>query len=120
VNILVVEDHGDTRTVLSGLLQHCGFETVGANSLAEGLKLLGQTRVDVLLSDLGLPDGNGLDLVAEAKKLQPGLFAIALTARASQEDLEQGARAGFDHYLTKPFDFHQLRTILNSRRESAA
>ncbi len=120
VNILVVEDHGDTRTVLSGLLQHCGFDTVSANSVAEGLKLLAQTQVDVLLSDLGLPDGNGLELVAEAKKLQPGLVAIALTARASEQDIEEGERAGFDHYLTKPFDFHQLRTILNSRRESAA
>ena len=106
--------------MLSGLLQHCGFDTVSANSVGEGLKLLAQTRVDVLLSDLGLPDGNGLDLVAEAKKLQPGLVAIALTARSSEQDFEQGQRAGFDHYLTKPFDFHQLRTILNSRRGSAA
>ena len=120
MNILVVEDHGDTRTVLSGLLQHCGYTTVTANSVAGGLKLLAQRPFDVLLSDVGLPDGNGLELVTKAKKLQPGLIAIALTARGSEHDHELGRRAGFDHYLTKPFDFHQLRTILNSRRESAA
>ncbi len=106
--------------MLSGLLQHCGHNPISANSVTEALELLAHNQVDVLLSDLGLPDGDGLELVAQAKKMQPGLTAIALTARGSEHDLELGERAGFDHYLTKPFDFHQLRTILNSRGEAAA
>ncbi|MFL6590388.1 MAG: response regulator [Chthoniobacterales bacterium] len=120
MNILLVEDHCDTRKVLSGLLQHCGHNPVSANGVAEALDLLARTEVEVLLSDLGLPDGDGLELVAKAKELHPGLIAIALTARGSERDVEQGERAGFDHYLTKPFDFHQLRTILDSSRDSAA
>ena len=120
MNILVVEDHGDTRTVLSGLLEHCGHSAVTANGFADALKVLARNPVDVLLSDLGLPDGDGLELVGKAKKLHPGLTAIALTARSSDKDHQLGERAGFDHYLTKPFDFHQLRTILDSSRKSAA
>ncbi|MEY2547744.1 MAG: two-component system, OmpR family, response regulator QseB, partial [Verrucomicrobiota bacterium] len=69
---------------------------------------------------LGLPDGDGLDLVAKAKALQPKIKTIALTARGSQSDYERGKKAGFDHYLTKPFDFHELRTLLSLVRKSAA
>lgn len=75
-----------------------------------------------LLSDLGLPDGDGLDLVTKTKAIQPKLKAIALTARESVYRL--GQRAGFDYYLTKPFDFHELRSVLavcvNRRRRRAS
>lgn len=106
--------------MLSTLLKHCGYETISATSVAEALDRLGDAPVDVLLSDLGLPDGDGLNLVARAKAVQPELIAIALTGRGSDNDLELGEKAGFDHYLTKPFDFHQLRTILGQPQTSAA
>jgi DNA-binding response OmpR family regulator len=53
-----------------------------------------------------------LDVVAKAKKLNPDIKAIALTARDSDDDYRVGFDAGFDHYLTKPFDFGELRTLL--------
>jgi DNA-binding response OmpR family regulator len=120
VNILLVEDHPDTRRVLSTLLGRSGHEILTANGVGDALQLLANMRVNVLLSDLGLPDGDGLDLVARAKSLQPKIKTIALTARGSHEDYELGKKAGFDHYLTKPFDFHELRTLLNLVRKSAA
>jgi DNA-binding response OmpR family regulator len=120
VNILLVEDHTDTRRVLSSLLGRSGHEILTAGGVDDALKLLANMRVNVLLSDLGLPDGDGLDLVAKAKSLQPKIKTIALTARGSQKDYELGKKAGFDHYLTKPFDFHELRTLLNLVRKSAA
>jgi DNA-binding response OmpR family regulator len=120
VNILLVEDHADTRRVLSTLLGRSGHEIITATGVADALQLLANMRVNVLLSDLGLPDGDGLDLVARAKSLQPKIKTIALTARGSQKDYELGKKAGFDHYLTKPFDFHELRTLLNLVRKSAA
>ena len=119
VNILLVEDHNDTRRVLSTLLGRSGHEILTAKGVTDALELLARTRVNVLLSDLGLPDGDGLDLVAKAKTLQPKLRAIALTARGSEKDYQVGKKAGFDHYLTKPFDFHELRTLLNVVRKSA-
>jgi DNA-binding response OmpR family regulator len=120
VNILLVEDHSDTRRVLSSLLGRSGHEILTASGVTDAVKLLENVRVNVLLSDLGLEDGDGLDLVAKAKSLQPKIKTIALTARGSQKDYDLGKKAGFDHYLTKPFDFHELRSLLSMVRKSAA
>ncbi|HEX8077703.1 MAG TPA: response regulator [Chthoniobacterales bacterium] len=119
VNILLVEDHTDTRRVLSSLLGRSGHEIITAKGVSDALQLLANMRVNVLLSDLGLPDGDGLELVAKAKELQPTISAVALTARGSEADHERGRRAGFDHYLTKPFDFHELRTLLSVLKTAA-
>lgn len=70
-------------------------------------------RFDVLIRDLNLPDGDGIDLVREAKHKQQ-LKAIALTGRASSEERNMGLTAGFDYYLTKPVDFRQLREAISS------
>jgi len=112
VNILLVEDHSDSREVLSSLLTHCGHEVTTAANIEDALILLGHLRFEVLPSDIGLPDGNGLELVAEAKKRQPWKKTIALTACEQNGDRELGLQAGFDEYLTKPFDFHLLRSLL--------
>jgi CheY-like chemotaxis protein len=112
VNILLVEDHSDSREVLSNLLTHCGHDVTTAANLQDALVLLGHLRFEVLVSDIGLPDGSGLELVAEAKKRQPWKKTVALTARAQNGEKELGLQAGFDEYLTKPFDFHLLRSLL--------
>ena len=83
-----------------------------APTAAEALAFLGRERIHVLLCDLGLPDGDGLQVVAKAKQLNPDVKAIALTARDSDNDYRAGFDAGFDHYLTKPFDFAELRSLL--------
>ena len=120
MNILIVEDHQDTRRVLSNLLGRGDHEVISASGATEALQLLANMRVNVLLSDIGLQDGDGLDLVAKAKTLQPKIKAIALTGRTSAKDHERGRQAGFDHYLTKPFDFHELRMLLAALRKTAA
>jgi len=112
VNILLVEDHADSRDVLSGLLNHCGHEVMTAATMQDALRLLDHLRFEALVCDIGLPEGSGLDLVIEAKKRQPWQKTVALTAHTQSGEMELGLRAGFDEYLTKPFDFHQLRSIL--------
>jgi DNA-binding response OmpR family regulator len=73
---------------------------------------IGHDELCALVSDLNLPDGDGLNLVvAEAKRLH-GLKAIAVTGRTEAVERERGLRAGCDFYLTKPVDFHQLRCAL--------
>ena len=113
MHILLVEDHNDTRTVLSKLLSHCGYDVAAAENVRDALSLLHNFRFDVLLSDIGLPDGDGFGLVAEAKRRQR-LRAVALTALASDSDRQHGREAGFDDYLTKPLDFGRLRAVLGS------
>jgi DNA-binding response OmpR family regulator len=115
VNILLVEDHADTRSTLTTLLRHSGHNTIVAATYLAALRLLVRVPADVLVCDLGLPDGDGLDLVGKAKTLRPRIKTIAMTARASEADRESGLKAGFDHYLTKPFDFHTLRIAIGEK-----
>jgi CheY-like chemotaxis protein len=113
MTVLLVEDHADTRSVLGMLLNRCGCQTVMAKSLREARARLKEMPFDILISDLSLPDGDGLELVHEAKQTHK-LKAIAVTGRASDEERDQGLKAGFDCYLTKPIDYQQLKESLRS------
>src|ERR1700746_3103459 len=108
MRVLVVEDHCDTRTVLATLLSRCGCQTVIAKNMKDARSQLATMRFDALVSDLNLPDGDGLDLVDEAKRLHD-LKAIAVTGRTEAVERERGLRGGSHFYLTKPIDYHQLR-----------
>ena len=112
MRILLVEDHEDSRNTLETLLSRCGHAVTSAGMVGAAIALLEQARPDVLICDLGLPDGDGLDVVVIAKTLNPDVKAIALTARDSDDDYKVGFESGFDHYLTKPFDFAELRRLL--------
>ena len=68
VKILLVEDHDDTREVLASLLVYCGYDVSTAANVQDALTLIGRFRFEIMLCDIGLPDGSGLELVAEAKK----------------------------------------------------
>jgi len=74
--------------------------------------MLEEQKFDVLLSDIGLPDGSGYALVGQAKQQQPSIKGVALTGFASPQDVRFSHEAGFDFHLTKPVDFHELRTVL--------
>jgi CheY-like chemotaxis protein len=118
--ILIVEDHGDTRRVLSTLLDRWGFDVSTAESLKSGLAFVDAKEFDVIVSDIALPDGTGYALVSEAKRKQGGLKAIAISGYNSSADVEIGKIAGFDYHLTKPFDCHALRTILSGVQPKSA
>ena len=111
LHLLLVDDHTDTRLVLSRLLSKCGYEVASTDSEQGALKLLESGRFDALISDIGLPDGDGYDLVREAKRRQP-LRAIALSGYGTEEDVRRSLEAGFDYHLTKPVDLNGLRSLL--------
>ncbi len=112
VHILIVEDHPDTRVILLKLLVRCGHDVAAAETVKEALLLLDTFRFDVLVSDIGLPDGSGLELVVEAKRRQRLKQTVALTAFGTEDDRNRGLRAGYDYYLTKPLDFRRLQSVL--------
>ena len=112
MRVLLVEDHRDTRLVLSNLLTRYGHDVLSTETVHDALQLLDDTEFDMLLSDIGLPDGDGCELVEEAKRRQPLKMTVALTALVSAEDRQRGLQAGFDHYLTKPLDVRQLRQVM--------
>ena len=111
LRILVVEDHGDTRRTLSQLLSHFGHEISAADSKRSALEMIAAKKFDVLLSDIALPDGTGYEVMSEAKRDQH-IKGVALSGLDKDEDISRGKEAGFDYYLSKPVDFHELRTIL--------
>ena len=112
LRILLVEDHGDTRRILSRLLSHFGHDISVAESTQSALDFVGSRKFDVVLSDIGLPDGSGYEVIAEAKRQQP-VKGVALTGFGSDADIRRGKEAGFDYHLTKPVDFHELRSVLD-------
>jgi CheY-like chemotaxis protein len=111
LRILVVEDHDDTRRVLTHLLAHFGHDVSMADGARSALEIIETKNFDVVLCDIGLPDGSGHDVISHAKRKQP-LKGVALTGFDKEEDIERSKKAGFDFHLTKPVDFHELRTVL--------
>jgi CheY-like chemotaxis protein len=112
LRILVVEDHGDTRRTLSRLLSHFGHEISVADSRRSAFEMIDAKNFDVILSDIGLPDGTGYDVISQAKRKQT-IKGVALTGFDRDEDIKRGKEAGFDYHLAKPVDFHELRTVLS-------
>ena len=111
LRILLVEDHGDTRRTLARLLKHFGHDISVADNAESAVEILKSKALDVVLSDIGLPDGTGYDVMTEAKRRQH-LRGIALTGFGSEEDIKRSKNAGFDFHLTKPVDFQELRSVL--------
>jgi CheY-like chemotaxis protein len=111
LRILLVEDHGDTLQTLSRLLTYFGHQISVADNAQSALETVQSQQFDVVLCDIGLPDGTGYDVITEAKRKQ-ALKAVALTGFGTDEDIRRGKEAGFDLHLVKPIDFHELRTVL--------
>ena len=111
LRLLLVDDHADTRGILSRLLTKCGHEVLTADSASSALEILDSGRFDALISDIGLPETSGYELVRQAKQRQ-SLKGIALSGLGMEEDLQRSFEAGFDHHLTKPINFHDLQSLL--------
>lgn len=111
LRLLIVDDDADTRRILSRLLSKCGHEVQTVGCAQSALQLLGNGRFDSLISDIGLPDSSGYELVREAKQRQP-LKGIALSGFGTDEDVQRSMEAGFDYHLTKPIKFQDLRSLL--------
>jgi DNA-binding response OmpR family regulator len=108
VQILFVEDHEDTARVLGRILRNAGFDVTHAATIAEARARTAGKRFDLLISDLGLPDGSGLDLMKTLRDTQR-LKGIALSGFGTDEDVAASAAAGFAAHLTKPVDWERLR-----------
>lgn len=113
--ILVVEDEPATRRFLADNLAADGYEPVEAGSVRAALERLHQTRPDLVLLDLGLPDGDGLSLLRRlrgedraAASIDPDLPLMILSARGGELDRLRGLEHGCDDYLAKPFSYAEL------------
>ncbi len=105
--ILLIDDHADTLWSLKRLLVRRGYEVLTSSNCAEALQQAQQGTYDVIISDLGLPDGSGLDLLKNIRQYSDAP-AIALSGYGMESDMTQTRAAGFATHLTKPVDFPVL------------
>ena len=114
--VLLVDDDPLVRGFLADNLIADGFAVVGAESLGEGLRRLELAPPDVVVIDVGLPDGSGLELVARVRaageagtRLDPALPVLVLSGRGEELDRVRGFDRGADDYVVKPFSYPELR-----------
>lgn len=112
LSILLVEDHPDTLRTMSRLLKHLGHTVEAASTVAEAVAKGKGGPFDVLLSDIGLPDGSGLDVVRELRKNNSIRRAIALSGFGQADDVQRSRDAGFEVHLVKPVDVSILKESL--------
>jgi CheY-like chemotaxis protein len=107
IRVLVVEDHRDTSKIMARLLGLSGYEVLIADTAAAALKLSESEDIDVMVSDIGLPDMSGCELMKEMSQ-RHGIKGIALSGYGMRNDVEKGEDAGFAEYIIKPVRIEQL------------
>ena len=112
LRILVVEDEPATRRLMARLLRGLGHEVTTAGTVAKALEALEAGEFDLIVSDIGLPDGSGLDLMRRVGSRHRPVPAIALTGYGMEEDIRGSRAAGFTAHLTKPLDFTKLEAMI--------
>lgn len=114
--VLLVEDHADSAYFIKLMLDGMGYRVRLAGSVAQAREIFRREKIDFVVSDLGLPDGSGIDLMESiaAERLVP---AIALSGYGMESDVQRSLAAGFVRHLTKPIEVHQLANALRSLEE---
>ena len=109
--ILLVEDHESTRETLARLLARRGHTVKCADGVAKALEIARCEKIDIVISDLGLPDGHGHDLMRELHR-EFDLPGIALSGYGMESDIATSKEAGFDEHITKPIDLPKLESAI--------
>ncbi|OBV38452.1 hybrid sensor histidine kinase/response regulator [Janthinobacterium psychrotolerans] len=104
IKVLVVDDEADARELAERILRDAHADVASAASAAEALRLLAGAPPDILVSDIGMPDTDGFELLAQLRERGGDLPALALTAFARPEDHQRALDSGFQAYLVKPLD----------------
>ncbi len=119
LRVLVLEDDEATRNMLVLYLQTMGHEVSATSTVASARQRLESIRYDVFISDIGLPDGNGWELLQTVKWTYP-VYPIATSGYGSEQDRARSQAAGFRHHLLKPCKLSALDAALReAARETA-
>jgi CheY-like chemotaxis protein len=110
--VLIVDDDPDMLGTCARILQQGGYDCLTATGGREALDLLGSRRLDLILADLRMPEMDGLTLLANARRLAPGVPTVIVTAYASADSARRAREAGAAAYLAKPFGVGELRDVV--------
>ena len=117
--ILLVDDHADSISSMHLFLKAKGYEVTTADSVEVALKAVVRERVDLLVSDIGLPDGSGEDLIRRLRNMGQNLPSIALSGYGMEEDIARSRAAGFQIHLIKPVSQQNLLSAIGQLLEGA-
>ena len=106
--VLTIEDDAAIRRGIVDALRFAGYEPIEAGDAVTGLDVAVRREYDLLLLDLVLPGGDGLELLAQLRRRRPTVPVIILTARGDESDRVQGLKDGADDYIVKPFSVKEL------------
>jgi len=115
--ILIVDDERGMRDLLSIMLRNDGYRVDQAESSSRARELLSRGSYDLVISDIAMPDGSGVDLLRIAKETQPDTIVILITAYASTESAIEALKLGAYDYIIKPFDVEEMRIVLKNALE---
>lgn len=115
--ILVVEDEADLAVTYDRLLRRHGYRVVTAASRVEGLKAISSAPPALVIADLRLPDGNGLDIIQAARAREPKIPVIVVTAFASRAASDAALASGAAAFLAKPFPASALLRLVHDELE---
>jgi len=117
LKVLLVEDNEQTSSAMAEVLEMLGHEVSVAVTVAQALERAKSGPFDLLVSDIGLPDGSGLDIARAWQNLQPDKPSVAITGYGMDEDIRRCREAGFRDHLTKPVNFSRLEALIQSLAE---
>jgi CheY-like chemotaxis protein/nitrogen-specific signal transduction histidine kinase len=112
LRILLTEDHADTARVMGRLLRGAGHAVQTATTATEALALFSPGKFDLLMSDLGLPDLDGCEVMRRIRELDPAIPGVCMSGYGTEKDVERTRAAGFTEHLTKPVDVQQLHAAV--------
>ena len=115
MRLLIVEDNEELAELLAKGLQTAGYQADILSTIEEAKSILGKTSYAALILDLGLPDGDGLELLRELRQRNNPIPVLVLTARGGLHDRIHGLRSGADDYLVKPFALEELIARLEAQ-----
>jgi two-component system CheB/CheR fusion protein len=118
LRVFIVENHPDTLLYLQRYLEQLGNEVHVAGDMATALKKVPELNVDLLISDIGLPDGDGWELMRQLGT-KHSFLAVAMSGCGANADKAQSRSVGYRHHLIKPFLPDELDPILNEARQLA-
>jgi two-component system response regulator PilR (NtrC family) len=119
VHVLVVDDEPDLRTLYELALLREGYQVTGVGDLAQARELLAAQRFDVVITDMRLPDGLGIDLLHQLREQHRSARCVVITAYGSADNAVESLKAGAFDYLTKPVDIQQFRSVIASAVQGA-
>jgi DNA-binding NtrC family response regulator len=112
IKVLVVDDEDVMRSLMVKILEKAGYKVITANGGFAARKILAEQPIDLVLSDVKMPDMNGFDLLKEIKANYPQIAVIMMTAYADSYTIKDALIYGADEYITKPFKHYEVTVVM--------